>query len=208
METSNEDSEKNLAKRLLKNTQQSFFKVNLLIFKEEQPKFHIKLLRWMLSSGRFIVVFVEILTISAFVYRYKLDSDLLDLQEKIKEGVPYIQSLKKDEDAIRQTQFQLKTIKEIKNASPNFAAIYVQIAKLIPVSIKLTNINLDRSQSFSKTNITISGQTPSNLELSAFIKALKSDPTFTNINLTNISFEGETTFTITGSLAEKGAKNS
>lgn len=199
---------KNPTKEILKNTKQAIFKVNLLIHKEDQPKIYIRLLKWLLSSGRFIVVFVELLTIGAFVYRYKLDSDLIEIQEKIKEAIPYVQSLKQDEILIRQTQFQLSTIKQVKGSAPGFTNAILKISQLTPKNIILTNITLDRSQTFPKTALTITGQTPSNTELSAFIKALQKDPTFFGITLTNISFEGQTNFTITGSLDEKGAKNS
>jgi len=198
----------NRTKNLPKNIKLNFFKVNLLLHKEELPKIHIRLFKWILSSGRFIVIFVELITIVAFVYRYKLDADLLDLQEKINAQIPYIQSLKNDELAIKQTQFQLTSIKQIKNNSPSFAAIVARIAKLTPQTIKLTNIALDRTQSFPKTSVTISGRTPSNLELSTFIKALQKDPNFTDITIANISFEGQTIFTITGSLSETGARSS
>lgn len=199
---------KNLAKEVLKNTKQAFFKVNLLIHKEEQSKLYLRLLKWLLYSGRFIVVFVELLTIGAFVYRYKLDFDLIDLQEKIKEEVPYVKSLKQDEILIRQTQFQLSTIKQVKRESPNFTATLLKIAQLTPKSIILTNITLDRGQTPTKTALIISGQTPSNIELGAFIKALQKDSAFSGITLTNISFEGQTNFTITGSLNEKGVQQS
>lgn len=191
-----------------KITTSNLFKVNLLIHKGEQIKLYVKLIRWLLSSGRYIIVFVEIIVISAFVYRYKLDAELDDLQEKIKEQVPYLQSLREDEMLIRQTQFQLTTVKQTRKESPDFTQVMLKIAKITPKAIKLTTVNLDRTQSFPKTNLMISGQTPSNVELSAFLKALKKDPTFIGINLTNISFEGQTVFTITGSLSEKGGGSS
>lgn len=202
------NSIKNPVKEAWKNTKQAFFKVNLLIHKEDQPKIYLRFLKWLLSSGRFILVFVELLTIGAFVYRYKLDTDLIDIQEKIKEQIPYIQSLKRDEILIRQTQFQLATIKQIKQSNPDYTTTLLKIAQLTPQNIKLTSIALDRTQTFPKVSITINGQTSSNIELSAFIKALQKDPVFTDITLTNISFEGQTMFTITGSLNEQRTKSS
>lgn len=191
---------------LLKVPRLGFFKINLLIQKNIQPKIYTRLLKWMLSSGKFIVIIVELITISAFVYRYKLDSELIDLQEKIKETVPFVQSLKNNEALIRQTQFQLQNIKQIKSNALDFDQIFTKISLITPKSILLTNISLDASSPI-KTNLTISGITPSNIELSTFIKTLQKDPFFSNINLTNISFEGETTFVITGSLV-KGGKES
>lgn len=191
-----------------KNASQKPFQVNLLIHKGDQPPFYAKLIKWLLSSGRFIVVFVEMITIGAFVMRYKLDAELIDLQEKIKEQVPYIQSLKNDEISIRQTQFQLATIKQTRDTSPDFTLAISQIAKLVPTNIKLSTISLEQDQASGQSALTLSGVTPSNIELSVFIKALQKNSTFTDISLTNISFEGQTVFTITGNLAKKGGSSS
>lgn len=183
------------------------FQINLLIRKGEQVKLYERLLKWLLSSGRFIVVLVELITIGAFVTRYKLDAELADLQDQIKEKVPYIESLKVDETLIRQTQFQLSTIKQTRNESPDFVQTVSKIATLTPKNIKITNITLDRAQSFPNTLFVISGATPSNIELSVFISALQKDPSFAEVTLTNISFEGQTVFTLTGSLGKKGARS-
>lgn len=184
------------------------FQINLLVRKGEQLKTPERLIKWVLSSGRFIVVLVELVTIGAFVGRYKLDAELADLQEQIKEKVPYIESLRADETLIRQTQFQISTIKQTKNESPDFVQTVSKIASLTPKNIRIANIALDQTQSFPKTLFTISGTTPSNIELSVFISALQKDPTFADVTLTNISFEGQTVFTLTGSLTKKGVKSS
>ncbi|RJP47240.1 MAG: hypothetical protein C4584_00715 [Armatimonadetes bacterium] len=179
----------------------TLFKVNLLIIKGEQIKLHLKLLKWILSSGRYIIIIVELIVISAFVARYKLDSDLLNIQEQISEQVPFIKSLENDELLIRQTQFQLNTIRQIKNEAPDFARILSTIAKLTPRNTQLINIGINRTENIGKTNLSISGRTVSNLELSAFINALEEEPIFTEVTLTNISFEGQTVFTITAALS-------
>lgn len=179
--------------------------LNLLISQANRPKFLSKLLRYLLSSGRFLVVVVEIVVITAFVYRYKLDSDLLNLQDQIKEQIPYVESLQKDEAIIRQAQFILSTTKQARSDSPNWTGILTKISSLTPKSAKLTNINLDRTQQAPKTIIKISGITPGYKELAAFINVLKKDPIFTNITLANISSEKtQIIFTVTGTLNQAG----
>ncbi len=176
------------------------FKVNLFVHKGERPKLYIQAFNWLLSSGRFIVVFVEIIVVAAFIYRYKLDNDISNINSKIKDQEPYIQSLQSTENAVKQVQLQLQSIKVAKSNNPAFSSIIKIIADLTPTDITLTNITFDRTQTFPATNIIISGVTPSNLDLSAFLAALKKDPHFTQITLSNISFKGATDFTITGKL--------
>ncbi len=185
----------------------NLFKINLLIHKGENIKWYYKLLKWVLSSGRYIVIFVEIIVIGAFVFRYKLDTDIADLQDQIQDLIPYIKSYANDEKALRQMQFQLSTIQQTRSQNPDYSQIIMKIAKVTPQTIKLTNINMDKGQAVGQISLSITGQTPSNTDLSAFIKALQADTTFANINLTNIAFEVQTTFTITGNIISKGGSN-
>lgn len=181
----------------------NLFKVNLLIHHGEQEKLYTKLIRWAISSGRFIVIFVEMITIGAFIYRYKLDADLNDLQEQINDKIPYIKSLSADEMEIRHTQFQLSAISNLKSENINFISPLENLSTIIPKNIKITNIAFDRTESYPKVSLSISGQTPSNLELSVFVKELQQNPNFSDITLANIAFDTQTIFTITGNLVTK-----
>lgn len=178
----------------------SLFNINLLVNRGKQEKLYSRFLRWALSSGRFIVILVEMITIGAFVYRYKLDADLSDIQEQINEKIPYITSLSPDEADIKHTQFQLSTISKLKSEQIDFSKPLTELTKIIPKSITLTNINLNRTEAYPSTSLSITGQTPSNLELSVFIKELQKNPNFSDITLTNIAFDNQTTFMITGKL--------
>lgn len=182
------------------------FSINLLIHRDQQTKLYERAFKWMLSSGRYIVIFVEILVIGAFVYRYKLDSDLSTLNDKIKEQVPYVKSLQPNESIIRQAQFQLTTIKQIRGGSPNWAAVLVEVSKLTPKNVRLVSVTLGQGRTGSKPTLTIIGITPSNLELSAFIQSLQKSSSFSDITLTNISFEGQALFTLTGTVKSGGGK--
>ncbi len=184
------------------------FKINLLIRRGEKVALLTRLIKWTLTSGKLIVVLVEIITIGAFVMRYKLDGDLSQLQDSIKNEVPYLESLKADELLIRQTQFKIATIRQTKTETLDFSQVITKIANITPKNIKISNIAFDRTQSFPKTLFNLSGTTPSNIELSVFMSSLQKDPSFTEVTLTNISFEGQILFTITGSLTGKGGKNS
>lgn len=180
------------------------FKVNLFIHKGEEPPIYTKLIKWALSSGRFIVVVVELIVIGAFVYRYKLDADLVNLQERIKEQIPYIKTLTENETLIRKAQFKLSSVKKVRTGTPKYSEILAKVALVTPKSIQLNNItfSLGDDTNSSKVMLTISGRTPSNLEVSAFIQALKKMSELTEVSLSNISFDEQTTFTITATLAQ------
>lgn len=177
------------------------FDIDLLHPVGGQSKIYLQIFRWLLGTGRFIVVFVEIIVIGAFISRFKLDSDLVNLQDQIKEQVPYIQSLKKDESLIRQTQFQISSIKQIKANNPDWSKLITKLASLTPLNTRLSNINLDSTQNASKTLISIAGEASSNIELAAFLKAIQDQTTFQDAQLTNISYDKRSViFTITATI--------
>lgn len=187
----------------------NLLKTNLLVRSSDKLKLHVRLLKWLLSSGRYIVIIVEMIVIGAFVYRYKLDADLVSLQEEIVQQSAYIQSLKRDEDLIRLTQFQLSSIRAARDADLNLSLFLSKIASLTPRDVKLTTLSVDNGGDLkAQSSITLVGTTSSNDALSVFLKSLQKDPSFANVTLSNISFEGITTFTITGELVKEGGKTS
>ncbi len=178
-----------------------FINIDLLHPRSEQPKIWVKALSWMLSNGKYFVIVVEIVVVGAFLSRYKFDNDLANIQDKIKEQVPYIQSLHETELTLRTTQFQLATISKTKKESPNWSQLMTKIASLTPQNTKLTNVSFDRTQKLLKTSLTISGQANSNTELAAFVKALQQDQTFMDITLNSLNFDKQNLlFTISGGL--------
>ena len=175
----------------------------------EQVSVAVKALQWVSTTGRYIVIVVELVVIAAFLSRFKLDADLAALQDPINRQVTFIKSLNKQENLIRQTQFQIQTIQQTKAQVPAYTTSLATLAQLTPQPVKLATVDFDQTQNFPKTNLTITGQSPSTIELSAFMKALQKETSFENITLTNISFDRQTViFTITGSLAPKGGTKS
>src|SRR3989344_3939157 len=90
---------------------------DLLKPQSNPEKTSVKILRWLLSTGRYIFIFVEAVVLIAFITRFKLDEDLASKNEAIKQQVPYIQSLKSTENLIRQTQLKIASINSIKNSN-------------------------------------------------------------------------------------------
>lgn len=186
------------------NLKKSLIHFNILVSQTNQPPIYTKLIRWLLSSGRFIVIMVELVVILGFVARFKFDQDLSDLDDKIKEQIPYIQSLKEDELLVRHTQFQLSTILSEQTNRPDFISAFNKIAAITPTSIKINLLNINASTP-DKTQLKISGASPSSLAVEAFITALKKDPIFAEINLASISVEKQqVVFSIQG-VIKRGA---
>lgn len=165
-------------------------KLNLLKPQSSPEKLPVRLVAWLLSSGRYIFAVVNALVLIAFITRFKLDADLASKNEAIAEQVPYIESLRPYEFLIRGTQLKLLTIDTVKKNALDWPLLLKKIADQVPKSITITGINIDNN--VSSANIHISGQTQFNSDITSFVVGLKRDNTFSNINLSSISLEQST----------------
>lgn len=174
-------------------------RLNLLKPQGVPEKITIKFIRWLLTVGRFIIVFVEALVLVVFVSRFKFDSELETLKEDTESQIPYIESLKNDEYLIRQTQLQLSTIADKRLNYPNYTSIIKKISGQTPRGIKIVTLNINH-----EVNIKISGTATNNTDITSFVSALKADKTFTDVNLVSVGLDqGTTTFTINASQPPK-----
>lgn len=170
-------------------------RLNLLRPQSNPEKISVRVIHWLLSSGRFIIVLVELLVLAAFVGRFKLDADLSSTQEAIDNQLPYIESMKADELLIRQTQLQLATIKS-NTTSADYAQILKEIGSQTPMSATITYLNLEKKSGLVEIKITGSAQ--SSAALSTFVNGLKSDKNFSNVNLASLALDqGMVNFSIT-----------
>lgn len=148
----------------------------------------VKLMRWLLSTGRFIFIFVEALVLIAFAARFKLDADLAFKKETIEQQIPYIESLKPFEILIRQAQLKLSTIGSIRQTQADYPLILKKIADQTPNGVKITSLNIEKE--VAKVTIHLNGQARTNNDLAIFLGGLKQEQQFSDVNITSIGFEG------------------
>lgn len=161
--------------------------LNLLKPQSNPEKIVVKLVRWLLSSGRYIFVLVEAVVLIAFGARFKLDADLAAKKEAIEEQIPYIESLKPYEILIREVQLKLSTIDSIKKDSVDWPLVLKRIADQTPTGIKIISISMEKKVGIAIIHIT--GQTQNNNDLTSFTTGLKEDSTFNNVSLINVGLE-------------------
>ena len=171
-------------------------RLDLLKPQTSPEKILTRLIRWLLSSGRYILIFVEAIVLIAFITRFKLDADLQTNKEKIVlEQTPFIESQRSFEILARETQLKLSTIGSFKSNYPDFPQVLKRIADQTPAGVRLLNLNFEKN--LDKINIKLSASAQTSNDMASFIAGLKQDPTFSNINITNVSFDvGSLNFTL------------
>lgn len=191
---------------MAKNLPKLGIHLNLLKPQSNPEKIFVKLLKWLLSTGRFIFIFVEALVLIAFIARFKLDADISSKKEAIEQQIPYIQSLKPYELLIRQTQLKLSTINTVKTNSPSFSDVLKKISDQTPKSVILAIVNLENQ--VKGVNVQINGQAQNNNDLTVFFLGLKQDPSFSNVVFTSIGFDkGAINFSIGASYKQLVGEN-
>lgn len=163
--------------------------INLDLLKPESnpEKLFTRIIRWLLSSGRYIFIFVEAVVLIAFISRFKLDADLASNKEKIEEQIPYIENQKSLENLIKQTQLKLSTIGSFKSNYSDYPQILQKISDQMPASIRINSITLQKN--VTKVIIEMNAIAGNNVDLSSFVAGLKQDHTFSDISVTTVNFE-------------------
>lgn len=188
---------------MAKNLPKLGIHLNLLKPQGNPEKIFVKLVKWLLATGRYIFIFVEALVLIAFIARFKLDADISSKKEAIEQQIPYIESLRPYEILIRKTQLKLSTVDAIKTNSPDFSGILIRIADQTPTSVRINSINLSKDVNLIK--VQINGQSQNNNDLTIFFLGLKQDGSFSNVAFTSIGFEkGAINFSISASFNKTG----
>jgi Tfp pilus assembly protein PilN len=144
-----------------------------------------KILKWTLTVGRHIVILTELVVILAFLSRFKLDRDLTDLGEKIKQQQAIITSWGNFEKEFRFLNKRLQTIEEFRKNQIESADILEEVANLLPLDIAISDFTVSNKQ------LSLSANALSEGSLRIFLRNLKNSKKFKNITLTQISLNSE-----------------
>ena len=85
--------------------------INLLIKPEEELSISSQFLNWALTYGRYIIIIIQIVVLSVFFTRFKIDRDRTDLKEAVAQKRALIESFGEMETEIKRVQKRLSDIK-------------------------------------------------------------------------------------------------
>jgi hypothetical protein len=127
----------------------------------------VQFLNWALTIGRLLIILVETLALSVFLYRFSLDMQTQDLKDKIKVQRAIVQSFKSQEDVFRNLQSRLALAKEYNTQELTSPNILNEIIDKGRGHITFRNIYI------SNDVIRIEAQAPSAAPLTEFVNSLK-----------------------------------
>lgn len=153
--------------------------LNLLPKEVWEKGFLGQLLTWILSVGRYVVVFTELIVISAFLYRFGLDRTLTDLRGSIKNKQAIITGFGDLEKSFRLVQTKLNTVKTV-SSQPRVANTLSLLSQMVPVDAVLTNITVNQEQ------VVLEGRVASQVGLATLLNQAQLKSEFSDVVLENV----------------------
>lgn len=170
--------------------------INLL--PHQEPPLMERFFSWILTFGRFIIIGVELVVLLAFLSRFKLDRDLVDLHDKIKQEELIVKSLSSVEIKSVNFQKRLSEISSLNKDSQNTVDILLGIPALVPNTVFLDDLSI------RENHLKIEARTSSGVGTSAFLQRLHNNPRLGDLSLDRITRDetlgGQIKFTITANL--------
>lgn len=177
-------------------------KINLLVQEGFEHSQIGKVLSWLLSAGRAIVIVTELVVITAFLSRFWLDRQLTDLLEENQAKKAQVEASATFEKDLRDLQARLTAVKEFEQIKLSPTAYVREITKTLSAEVVLTDI------SYSEGVFSVSGTSLNEAGIAGLIKNLEPSEKFSNVSLASISLDKNTTNLIKFSLRlEEEKKN-
>ncbi len=136
---------------------------------------------WIITTGRWVVVFTLFFVLLAFLSRFWLDQRIADLYAQSAQRIAIVEASKDFEEDFRLLQNQFDRIQALDQEKPNQAEQVKKIIAILPERINLTSINIVDDQ----VDFTIISQ--NELDLNHFFQNLILCPYLDQINIANIS---------------------
>ena len=175
-----------------------------LLAKEDWGKGALgQILRWTLTLGRHIVIITELIVILAFLSRFKLDRDLTDLNDSLKQKQAIIEASTSFEKKYRQLQAQVELLAQVKQNRLEPTRLLNDLSQITPLDVYLEEIAAEKSLlSLKATALSETG-------LAAFLQNLRTFTEIDQLSLTELNSGSDKDlgikFRLTGNL--KNLKN-
>ena len=157
--------------------QKDFPSINL---SKSQTSLTDRFINWALTFGRLVIIITEVVALSAFIYRFSLDRQLVDLHSKITQEQAIVNYLKNSESNYRNLQSRLSLAANYSSLSQERIKIFSDVIGFAPQNMIFNSLSL-----FSN-NIRIDADVSSFASLNTFINSLKNYPAIDTVSVDKI----------------------
>jgi len=155
--------------------------VNLLPKEDFERTTLGRIMKWALTSFRFIVIVVEFIVIAGFLFRFWLDVQISDLDDEITQKSALISSKAAFEKEFRGVQTKLALVKQITAEDNISLPVFRLITESLPVDTQLTVFTRQAD------TLLINGATLNEDSIAGFISNLEAKEKVDSVVLQQIS---------------------
>lgn len=134
-----------------------------------------RFVNWALTIGRVVVISTEVIALTAFLYRFSLDRQLIDIHSKIKQEQAVVTYLKPSEDIYRNLQTRLSLVSTLSQQSKDQIKILDDVVGFAPQGFTFNTVSLQEDR------LKLSVSTSLVSSLSEFVKSLRTYPRVSNV---------------------------
>lgn len=148
--------------------------------KKKEKNFVEKFLQWSLTIGRLLVIVTEVIALSAFLYRFVLDRQIIDLHDQIRQKQQIVKFLKPNEDKFRSIQTRLASSSKLASQGAKTTKIFTDILGFKPPDLTFNNLAVSVDLLRIEANVQTIGS------LTQFVNSLKKYPQVSSISIDKI----------------------
>lgn len=163
--------------------------INFLPTEEFAASAKGRILSWLLTSFRYIVIVTEIIVMTAFLSRFWLDARVADLNETIDQRKALIGSYSEFENEFRSVQKKVGIILGISSEQPPSDVIST-LTGFLPEGVSLSSISQTGNE------IRLQARTTSEISISQFVSNLTNTNKFEEVILTQLDSADNSGFLI------------
>lgn len=116
--------------------------LSLLPDSENPNSFSARLIKWLTTVGRWVIVITELVVVSAFISRFSLDRKNSDLSETIRQQQAILESTQDFEKEFNSFQQRLKFIKDFYTNDPQYDQKIKTLVNSTPSDLIYKNISV------------------------------------------------------------------
>lgn len=99
-------------------------------------------IQWAITGGRFLVILTETIALAAFLYRFTLDRQLIDLHDKIKAKQAIVEALRPQEASFRSLQERLAEAERLDKSSSSVPKTLTSIVDFASGRVSFTSLTV------------------------------------------------------------------
>ena len=161
-----------------------------------------RVLTWLLSTFRYIVIFVEMIVVIAFLSRFWFDSQITDLNDEIKQKVAIISSFQNFEKQFRSSQTKLSLYDQLATQPQGLTKYTNTIFLLVPPDTRIISVSVN----LPEEDIQVKAITTNESSINQYLTNLQTNSLFSSVELTRVNSSTESTnidFTLKAQISKK-----